>query len=121
MYERMAWLGGRCTVESRPGVGTRVVAEVALPAEVDTERGEVGEAIEEWTNANARSDESGAPGRLLIDDDQGLARVGAAVALPAAAAGERGEEEGEVDAIEERRSADARSGAAGAPGAPPDR
>ena len=33
MSERMAWLGGRCTVESRPGAGTRVVAEVPLPAQ----------------------------------------------------------------------------------------
>jgi signal transduction histidine kinase len=32
MQERIAWLGGRCTVRSRPGAGTRVVVEVWLPA-----------------------------------------------------------------------------------------
>jgi signal transduction histidine kinase len=31
MQERIAWLGGRCTVRSRPGAGTRIVAEVPLP------------------------------------------------------------------------------------------
>ena len=28
MQERIAWLGGRCTVRSRPGAGTRIVVEV---------------------------------------------------------------------------------------------
>ena len=32
MRERLSWLGGRCTVRSRPGAGTRIVAEVSLPA-----------------------------------------------------------------------------------------
>jgi signal transduction histidine kinase len=32
MQERIAWLGGRCTVRSRPGGGTRIVVEVPLPA-----------------------------------------------------------------------------------------
>ncbi len=32
MQERVALLGGRCTVRSRPGAGTRVLAEVPLPA-----------------------------------------------------------------------------------------
>jgi signal transduction histidine kinase len=32
MQERVALLGGRCTVRSRPGAGTRVVAELPLPA-----------------------------------------------------------------------------------------
>jgi len=31
MRERVAWLGGRCTVRSRPGAGTRIVVEVPLP------------------------------------------------------------------------------------------
>jgi signal transduction histidine kinase len=32
MQQRAAWLGGQCTVESRPGAGTRVLVEVPLPA-----------------------------------------------------------------------------------------
>jgi signal transduction histidine kinase len=32
MRERVALLGGRCEVKSRPGAGTRVMAEVPLPA-----------------------------------------------------------------------------------------
>jgi signal transduction histidine kinase len=32
MQQRVAWLGGHCTVESRPGAGTRVLVEVPLPA-----------------------------------------------------------------------------------------
>jgi len=35
MQERVALLGGRCQVRSRPGAGTRVVAEVPLPALTD--------------------------------------------------------------------------------------
>ena len=31
MRERVAWLGGRCTVRSRPGGGTRILVEVPLP------------------------------------------------------------------------------------------
>ena len=31
MQERISWLGGRCTVHSRPGAGTRIVGEVPLP------------------------------------------------------------------------------------------
>jgi GAF domain-containing protein len=31
MHERIAWLGGRCTIRSRPGAGTRIVVEVPLP------------------------------------------------------------------------------------------
>jgi signal transduction histidine kinase len=34
MRERVALLGGRCAAEGRPGAGTRVVAEVPLPAPV---------------------------------------------------------------------------------------
>jgi GAF domain-containing protein len=30
MQERIAWLGGRCTVRSRPGAGTRILVEVPL-------------------------------------------------------------------------------------------
>ena len=32
MQQRVAWLGGQCTVASRPGAGTRVLVEVPLPA-----------------------------------------------------------------------------------------
>jgi GAF domain-containing protein len=32
MQERIGWLGGRCTVRSRPGAGTRIEVEVPLPA-----------------------------------------------------------------------------------------
>src|SRR5947209_8527632 len=32
MQQRVTWLGGQFTVESRPGAGTRVLAEVPLPA-----------------------------------------------------------------------------------------
>ena len=32
MQQRVAWLGGQCTVESHPGAGTRVLVEVPLPA-----------------------------------------------------------------------------------------
>jgi two-component system NarL family sensor kinase len=32
MQQRVTWLGGQCTVESRPGAGTRVLVEVPLPA-----------------------------------------------------------------------------------------
>src|SRR5437016_12415653 len=32
MQQRVAWLGGQCTVQSRPGAGTRVLVEVPLPA-----------------------------------------------------------------------------------------
>jgi signal transduction histidine kinase len=32
MQQRVAWLGGQCTVESRPGAGTRVLVEVPLPS-----------------------------------------------------------------------------------------
>jgi signal transduction histidine kinase len=32
MQDRISLLRGRCTIQSRPGVGTRIVAEVPLPA-----------------------------------------------------------------------------------------